>query len=90
VILADDAVITGATMRVAARALYRERARRIVIAVPVAVAAAAETLQDECDQLVALHTVVDRDGLSRAYADFSPVTDSEVAHLVRALPTPFA
>lgn len=88
VVLADDALVTGATARVAARALYNEHARRIVLAAPVATAGAIAALKDQCDELVVLATVSDLDAVRRVYADFSPVTDPDVARLMREVPAP--
>jgi putative phosphoribosyl transferase len=89
VVLAEDTIITGATARVAARALYKERARRVVIAAPVAVAAAAEALKDECDELVVLAGAASPDAARWSYADFRPVTDSDVVRCMREVPAPF-
>jgi putative phosphoribosyl transferase len=89
VILADDAIITGATARVALRALYKERARHVAVAAPVAVAGVAQVLRADCDDLVVLAEVADADAVSGAYADYRPVTDSEIAHLMRAVPAPY-
>jgi putative phosphoribosyl transferase len=89
IILADDAIITGATARVALRALYKERARHVTLAVPVAVAAAAQGLRADCDELVVLAEVADAAAVRNAYGDYRPVTDSDIAHLMRAVPAPF-
>ena len=88
VILVDDALVTGATARVAIRALYHEHARRVVIAVPVATATAVAALKDQCDELIVLAMVEDLSGVRRAYADFSPVTDFEIIRLIREIPAP--
>jgi putative phosphoribosyl transferase len=89
VILADDAIITGATARVALRTLYKERARFIAVAAPVAVSAAAQALRADCDELIVLAEVADAASVRAAYADYRPVTDSEIVHLMRAVPAPY-
>jgi putative phosphoribosyl transferase len=89
VVLADDAIITGATARVALRTLYKERARYVVIAAPVAVSSTAQVLRADCDELIVLAEVADADSVRTAYADYPPVTDSEIAHLMRAVPAPY-
>lgn len=88
VILADDAIITGATARVALRTLYKERARYVAIAAPVAVSAVAHALRADCDELIVLAEVADAEAVRAAYADYRPVTDSEIVHLMRAVPAP--
>ena len=89
VILADDAVITGATARVALRALYKERARYVVVAAPVAVASAAHVLRADCDELIVLAEAADAASVRDAYRDYRPVLDPEIVHLMRAAPAPF-
>jgi putative phosphoribosyl transferase len=88
VILADDAIITGATARVALRALYKERARYVAIAVPVAVADVAQALRADCDEVIVLAEVPDAASVRDAYRDYGPVADSEIVHLMRAAPAP--
>jgi predicted phosphoribosyltransferase len=88
VILADDAIFTGATARVALRALYKERARTVVLAAPVAVAAVAHALRADCDELVVLAETPDAESARNTYADLRPVTDADVVHVMRAVPAP--
>jgi putative phosphoribosyl transferase len=90
VVLAEDTIVTGASARVAARALYKERARHVVIAAPVAAATAAEALKDECDELVVLARAASLDAVRWSYADFRPITDSDVVRCMREVPAPFA
>lgn len=89
VILAEDMIVTGSTARVAARALYKESARHVAIAAPVAVLAGAAALQDECDELDVLAEVADLEGARGAYADFRPVTDHDVVCLMHDVPIPY-
>lgn len=88
VVLAEDTIVTGATARVAARAFYKEFASRVVIAAPVAVAATAAALKDECDELVVLAEVDSVDDVRWSYADFRPVSDTEAVRCMRAVPAP--
>jgi putative phosphoribosyl transferase len=89
VILADDAIITGATARVALRALYKERARYVAIAAPVAVGPVAQMLRADCDEFVTLAEVPDAAAARDAYGDRGPVSDSDIVHLMRAVPAPY-
>src|ERR1051325_1532199 len=52
VILVDDGLATGSTMRAAAAALKQEGARKIVVAVPVAAEASCDPLRNEVDEII--------------------------------------
>lgn len=78
VVVVDDGLATGATMRAALLALRAQGAARCVVAVPVAPAGAAARFSDVADQFVCVHTPVRFDGVSRHYDDFSQTTDDEV------------
>ena len=82
-----DRIVTGATVRIAARALYKG-ARYVAVAAPVAVAAAAEAIKDECDELVVLARVTSVDEGRRSYADSRPVSDFDVMRCMREIPAP--
>jgi putative phosphoribosyl transferase len=84
VILVDDGLATGSTMRVAARALRRAGADRIVVAVPVAAPEACDTLHTEADSIVCAHTPEGFVAVGEYYDDFSPTTDEEVRDLLSA------
>jgi predicted phosphoribosyltransferase len=89
VILVDDGLATGLTMRSAVAYARRHAARSIVVAVPCASTSAAEYFQRAADRLVSL--VVDPAFVAVGvyYVDFSPVTDEEVlAMLSRAQAAP--
>jgi putative phosphoribosyl transferase len=84
VILVDDGVATGATMRVAIAALRTERPASIVVAVPVAPPDTVETLRAEADEVVCLATPEPFMAIGCWYADFPQLTDDEVrGHLAR-------
>ncbi len=78
VILVDDGLATGLTMRAAVEWLRRQKAGRIVVAVPVASVSAAESLRTMADELVALSVPVDFFGVGQFYADFAQTTDAQV------------
>lgn len=86
VILADDVLVTGATMRAAAQAARLLGAARCIAAVPVASADASRTLRSEATE-VACPLILDEVGsVSRHYQDFFPTTDTEVRELLSQNP----
>jgi predicted phosphoribosyltransferase len=78
VILVDDGLATGATMRAAVRALRQGRAARIVVAVPVGARETCEDLRAEVDDLVCVSTPDPFHAVGLWYEDFSQTTDDEV------------
>lgn len=83
VILVDDGLATGATMRAAMAALRQQRPARIVVAVPVAAAETCEELRAGVDDIVCALTPERFRSVGSWYDDFSPTTDEEV-HAVLA------
>ena len=86
VLLVDDGLATGATMEAAALAAKKSRARRIVVAVPVASPAAVERLERVADDVLALLVDPDFDAVGRYYAAFTQTSDEEVLALLQAKP----
>ncbi|MCL6509070.1 MAG: phosphoribosyltransferase [Anaerolineae bacterium] len=85
VILVDDGIATGATMRAAIRAVRAHRPARVSVAVPVGAPQALEALQDEADELICLLTPDLLMGIGAWYEDFAQLKDAEViAYLQRA------
>jgi putative phosphoribosyl transferase len=82
VMLVDDGITTGARMITAARWARTQRARRIVAAVPVASADAAEEVRDEVDVLVCPHELESLGAVPIRYTTFKPVSDDDVAALL--------
>lgn len=83
VVLVDDGLATGATMRAAARALRDRGPRRLVVAVPVAAPESCAELSGEVDSIVCLTTPDPFFAVGAYYQDFSQTTDAEVRHLLR-------
>lgn len=81
VILVDDGLATGASMRAAIRAV-RGRARRVVVAIPVGARSTCEELRHEADQVVCALAPEPLDAVSLFYQEFSPTTDDEVRNLM--------
>lgn len=82
VILVDDGIATGSTIRAAARAIRHQKPARLIIAVPVAAVAAAHQLRAEADQLVILSTPREFVAVGEWYENFEQTSDSEVTALL--------
>jgi putative phosphoribosyl transferase len=82
VILVDDGLATGSTMRAAAEALKQEGTKRLIVAVPVAPPETCEAFRSEVDQIVCVVTPEPFFGVGRWYEDFSQTTDEEVRGLL--------
>jgi putative phosphoribosyl transferase len=78
VILIDDGLATGASMRAAVIGVRAQHPARIVIAVPVAAPETCDAFQFEVDEMVCGMTPEPFYGLSRWYEGFSQTTDEEV------------
>ncbi len=84
VILVDDGLATGSTMRAAVAALRQQAPARIVIAVPVAAPSTCQELRQEVDELVCFATPEPFMAVGRFYDDFAQTTDEEVTELLAA------
>jgi len=84
VILVDDGIATGATMRAAALALREAKAGRIVVAAPVASDTSRREMGGAADDFVAVLEPADFVSVGQWYADFTQVTDGEVTELLSA------
>ncbi len=78
VILVDDGLATGASMRAAIRAVRRLTPKEIIVAVPVAARASVDEVAREADKFVCLATPDDFAAVSLWYIDFPQVSDEEV------------
>ena len=82
VILIDDGVATGSTMKAAIRALKLQRPARLIVAVPTAAGSTYFELQSLVDEMVALMTPEPFYGVGQWYQDFSQTSDDEVTDLL--------
>jgi putative phosphoribosyl transferase len=82
VILVDDGLATGSTMRVAIAALRRKHAKQIIAAVPVAASSVCRIVAREAEGIVCLYTPVDFYAVGQWYQNFSQTTDEEVRDLL--------
>ncbi len=90
VILVDDGIATGSTVRAAVKALRHMDAQRVVIAAPTAAPSTVRDLRHEADEFVAIITPEDFYGVGQWYVDFAPTTDEEVQDLLAAAARSYA
>lgn len=82
VIVVDDGLATGSTMRAAVAALRRLEPARIVVAVPTGASETCAMLRDEADEVVCLTTPDPFHAVGLWYDDFRPTTDDQVRALL--------
>ncbi len=83
IILVDDGLATGATMRAAIAALRKHHPAHIVVAVPVGSSEACAEFRAEADEVVCVNTPQCFSSVSLWYEDFSQVSDEEVCKLLK-------
>lgn len=88
VVVVDDGIATGATVKAALRAIRRRGPERLILAVPVAPAETVAALRDEVDDLVCLSTPSPFFAVGEAYDDFDQVSDETVAAVLARFPVP--
>jgi putative phosphoribosyl transferase len=82
VILIDDGLATGASMRAAVIALREHHPARIIVAAPVAAKETYLEFKREADEIVCVQTPEGFHGVGQWYEDFSQTTDEEVRELL--------
>jgi len=82
VILVDDGLATGATMRAAIEALRQSGAAKIVVAVPVGPQDTCRELEEEADETICLSTPEFFQAVGQYYEDFSQTSDEDVRELL--------
>jgi predicted phosphoribosyltransferase len=83
VILVDDGLATGSTMRAAAEALRQQNPERIVVAVPVSEPQTCDEYRMGVDEIICAMTPEPFLGVGQWYEDFSQTTDEEVCDLLK-------
>lgn len=86
VILVDDGLATGSTMRAAVLAVRAHEPARLVVAVPVAAAETCDEFRSDVDEIVCAITPEPFVAVGLWYDDFSQTTDDEVKQLLEAAP----
>jgi putative phosphoribosyl transferase len=84
VILVDDGLATGSTMRAAVLAVRRANPARIVVAVPVGARETCAAMRTIADEVICLYTPDPFSAVGLWYLDFSQTTDEEVRRLLTA------
>lgn len=84
VVLVDDGLATGATMRAAARAVRQRQPARLIIAVPVAAESTCREMRAEANEVVCALIPEAFFGVGQFYENFSQTTDEEVRALLLA------
>lgn len=82
VILVDDGLATGSTMRAAAEALRQQNPARIVVAVPVSAPETCDEYRMGVDEIICAQTPEPFMGVGMWYRDFSQTTDEEVREIL--------
>ena len=82
VILADDGAATGASLEAAIKWLRAKKARKIIVALPVAPLDVVSKIKPEVDHLIALETPKEFGSVGEFYKDFEQISDEEVVELL--------
>jgi len=82
VILIDDGLATGATMRAAVKALRQSGTAKIVVAVPVGPPDTCREIEQEADETICLSTPAFFQAVGQYYEDFSQTSDDDVRELL--------
>ena len=83
VIIVDDGIATGSTMRAALASVRRRGAKAVVIAVPVGPPSTIKELKKEADRVVCLHTTESFSAIGQFYENFTQTMDEEVIRLLK-------
>lgn len=84
VIVVDDGIATGGTVRAALQAIRKKNPKRLILAVPVAPRDTLKSLSSECDEIVCLATPDPFYAVGGHYSDFTQTSDEEVRRLLAA------
>ena len=82
VILVDDGLATGSTMRAAVQAVRQQHPARVIVAVPVGAAETCSELDREADEVVCVRMPEPFVAVGLWYRDFTPTSDNEVRALL--------
>ena len=88
VVVVDDGIATGFTVRAAVAVLRQRTPRRVIVAAPVAPPSTVDALRDVADEVVCLATPEHFAAIGQWYADFRQTSDAEVRELLEAAGRP--
>jgi putative phosphoribosyl transferase len=83
VILIDDGIATGSTMKAALASVRKRGAKSVIIAIPVGTPSTIKELEKEADRVVCLHTPEAFYAIGQFYEDFTQTRDEEVIRLLK-------
>ena len=83
VIIVDDGIATGSTMKAALASVRKRGAKTVVIAVPVGPPSTIRELKQQADRVVCLHTPEYLEAIGQFYEDFTQTADEEAARLLK-------
>ena len=86
VILVDDGLATGTTMKAAVQAVKQQKPARVVVAVPVSAPETCRALGAIADQVICARTPTPFSAVGEWYRDFTQTTDEEVVALLSSSP----
>ena len=82
VVIVDDGLATGSTMKAAIQAVRQQDPRQVIVAVPTAPSETCEQLKESADHVVCALTPEPFFAVGGSYADFTQITDGEVRDLI--------
>ena len=82
VVIVDDGLATGSTMKAAIQAVRQQDPRQVIVAVPTAPSETCEQLKESADHVVCALTPEPFFSVGGSYADFTQITDGEVRDLI--------
>ena len=88
VILVDDGIATGFTMKAALASVRKRGAKTVVVAIPVGPPSTIMELEQEADHVVCLHTPSSFYAIGQFYRDFTQTRDEEVTILLKLIKEP--
>jgi putative phosphoribosyl transferase len=83
VIVVDDGIATGSSVRAALRGVRRQKPKRLILATPVASPESVEALRSDADEIICLETPEDFFAVGQFYRDFHQTTDDQVKAILR-------
>lgn len=83
IILVDDGIATGASMRVAIVAMKKQGAKKIIVAVPVAAPDAIVKIKNEVDDVICLYAPAHLGAVGAFYENFGPTLDEDIIQLFK-------
>ena len=86
VIIVDDGIATGSTVKAALQGLRKNKPKKIILAVPVAARSTLVELEDQCDEIICLYAPSAFGAVGNFYDDFSQTEDAEVIALMEGIP----